>query len=338
MAKTPTLKDVARAAGVSLGTASRVVNRADNVSPAIRNRVDQAIAELGFRPNLMAQSMRRGVSRTVGVLVRDITVPSLASFVTAVEAGLGEDGYAILLASTGDRAAREIDLLRLFAQRQVDGLIMTTGDETDPALIEARRAVGAPTILLDRIGAGGEDCLTVAHADGLDQAVRALGQLGHRRIGLITGSAQVHPGRDRIEGYRRGHEASGLSVDPRLIRTEGFGDESGWLAASALLDLPDRPTALIAGSSSMLAGVLRAVRARGLTIPDDLSLIAGSDSDLAALVTPSISVVRWSYDQLGRAAAALLVGRLNGDIDSASRRLISPAELVLRNSCGPVPA
>jgi LacI family transcriptional regulator len=88
----------------------------------------------------------------------------------------------------------------------------------------------------------------------------------------------------------------------------------------------------------MLAGVLRAVRARGLTIPDDLSLIAGSDSDLAALVTPSISVVRWSYDQLGRAAAALLVGRLNGDIDSASRRLISPAELVLRNSCGPVPA
>lgn len=338
MGKLPTIRDVAKAAGVSVGSASRVVNGASNVRPELRVRVEGVIARLGFEPNAAAQSIRRGVTRTIGVLVRDISVPALAQFIRAVEADLGDDGYAILLASSGDRRSREIDLLRLFARRKVDGLIMTTCDESDSELVAARALVNAPIVLLDRVSTGAEDCVTVDHARGVSQGVRALTAMGHRRIAIVTGSSRVHPGRDRLRGYREGLEAARIAFDQGLVRESGFDADGGWRAASALLDQPQRPTALIAGSSSMLPGVMRAIAARGLRIATDISLIAGGGSDLAELTTPSISVVDWSYADLGRAAANQLRHRLAGDAAIGGHRMVASTELIMRSSCAPPPA
>jgi LacI family transcriptional regulator len=341
-----TIREVALKAGVSLGTASRVVNGMSNVAPDLRKRVQGAIARLGYKPDMVAQSMRSGATRAVGILVRDIANSALAGFVRAAQEALHEAGYALVLACSEEERERELDFLNLIARRRVDGLIMTTASERDTRLLEARRSLDLPIVLFDREIPESMDAILIAHDQGVRQAIEYLHAMGHRRIALVTGSDAVYPGRARIRGYREAHKALGLSFDRSLLRTEGFSEDAAFMETSTLLSLPHPPTAIIAGGISMLPGALRAVRARGLRVPEDVSLIGSGDSDLAALATPSISVIRWSYSELGRTGARLLLDRLerigrtgrpHAGEPLAPRRIVVPTEFVTRESCGPRP-
>lgn len=328
----PTIKDVATAAGVSLGTASRVLNSQTNVNPAIRARVEQAIAELGYAPDTVAQSMRRGATRTVGVLVRDITIPSLAGFVRAVQDELEEEGYAPLIACSDDRKDRELQLMSLFERRRVDGIIMLSSSETDPELVAARKNYSTPVVLFDRTTPDTLDSVLVQHYEGMHRAVSYLLGLGHVRIALITGSESVYPARERVRGYRTAYSEAGVGVDNELIRARSFSDEAAFIEVMNLLNLPEPPTAIVVGGIAMISGPFRAIRARGLRIPHDVSLIGAADSDLMRLLDPPITTIRWSYAELGRTSARLLLNRIKNP-ELPVRRVTFPTEFLIRGSC-----
>lgn len=337
MTPRPTLKNVAQEAGVSIGTVSRVINRHQNVAADIRMRVDAAIAKLGYQPNVVAQSMRGGASRMVGVIVRDISMPMFAAFVDAAQETLMAADYTLLLACSKDQKEREADLLGLFARRGVDGVIMTTCDEGDAELNAARRDVSAPVLMLDRkIAASDEDAIQLSHREGMRNAVKYLTELGHKRIGLITGGSSVYPARERIAGYKDALKKARITFDKRLVRARDFNSEYAFIETSSLLGEKNPPSAIIAGGVDALAGVLRATQSRGLRIPNDLSVIVAGDSELAQLMTPPATTIRWSYHDLGRVGAQLLLDRMgapDGAVKLESRQIILPTEFVIRASC-----
>jgi LacI family transcriptional regulator len=336
MGDIPTIRDVARHANVAIGTVSRVLNGHKSVSEDVRRRVLKAIKKLNYEPDRVAQSMRLGTTRTVACATREISIPGYGAIVNAAEEVLRSRGYTLLLAITDERKERELELLRIFQQRRVDAIIMTTSSEEDAELSKRIKQLDIPVVLLDREIPQELDAVTIDHRRGVCAATEYLLGLGHTRIVLLTGNPTMRPARERIAGFK---EALGhIGKHQGVVRTGGFSAEFGFREASSLLSAPTRPTAIIAGGMAMLSGVLQAVRARGLIIPDDISVIAGADSDLAALTTPSITAVRWSGTDEGRMAVQLLLNRLGGNRAAAAQRVMLSTELITRESCAPPPS
>ena len=332
----PTVKDVARIAKVSVGTVSRVINNNKTVGSDIRQRVQEIMARLKFIPDTTAQGMRGKSKRTAGIIIRDITVPALASFVRAAQNVFLEAGYTLVIGCSDDIVKRELELLESL-QRRVDGLIMSTATETDPQLVKMQSSLEIPVVLLDRETTAPLDSVVIAQRDGTYHAVRHLLGLGHRRIALVTGPTSVLSARERIRGYQEAHSERGIAIDNDLIRSHSFTASYAYEAVSGLLGGKKRPTAVVAGGISMLTGILRAVSTEKLRIPDDISIIGCGDSDLAELTTPPMTVIRWKYDAIGEAAARMVIDRI-ADPTLTPRKLKFPTELILRSSCGPPPS
>lgn len=333
MAGAPTIRNVARAAGVSVGTVSRVLNGHKSVSDDVRRKVMRAIKKLDYEPDRVAQSMRLGVTRTVACAIRDISIPDFGSFVTAAETLLRARGYTLLLATTDERKEREMELLRMFLQRRVDAVMMTMSTEEDPALRRAVKQMQIPVLLVDRDLPAEVDGVTIDHRRGTLAATEHLLRLGHERIVLLTGRPVMRPSRERIAGFEAAFAAAGRKLDPALVRTGAFSAEFGFRETSAMLSSSHRPTALISGGMAMLPGVLRAIVQHGLKIPDDISIVAGSDSDLAALAAPAITAIRWSGAEQGQIAVELLLNRLENGYNGKAQKVLLPTELIIRGSC-----
>ncbi len=334
---TITLRDVARAAGVSIGTASRVINRKESVSPEIRARVHKAIEALGYRPNAVAQSMRRRSTHVVGCIIREINIPSLAAFVRAAHDVLDEAGFSLLISNSDGRPARERELLERLDGQQADGIMLGPYTPIDEAFDRFLKSLEAPVVLVDRDEPAWADAVMADHAGGTFAAATRLLALGHRRIALLTGEPHIYPARERVAGFRRAHAAFGVPVDERLLRPTGFIAPEGFRNASSMLAGPAPPTAVIAGGIDMLAGVLRAIRVRGLKIPDDISVVAAGDSELAELHAPPIAVERWDQAEIGRTAAHLLLKRMRIAPAGPPEHVLLPSEFVERASVGPPP-
>jgi LacI family transcriptional regulator len=319
MGDVPTIRDVARAANVAIGTVSRVLNGHKSVSDDVRRRVLKAIKKLNYEPDPVAQSMRLRVTRTVACATRDISMPGFGAIIYAAEEVLRASGYTLLLATTDERKERELNLLRMFQQRRVDAVILTTSSEDDAELSKHIKQLEIPIVLLDRERPVELDAVTI----------------DHRRVALLTGRPSMRPARERIAGFKDALAQLGKQAKEGIIRTGGFSAEFGFREASSLLSSSNRPTAIIAGGMAMLAGVLQAVRARGLSIPEDVSVIAGADSDLAALTTPAVTAIRWSGTDEGRMAVQLLLNRLAGNREGPAQRVMLSTELIPRASCAP---
>jgi LacI family transcriptional regulator len=330
----PSIRDVAKLAKVGLGTVSRVMNNHPNVSEDKRQKVEAAIRELKYVPDIVAQSLRNRRSKTFACVMRDFTVPVLSMFVDSMQKEIDAFGFSLMVASSYHDVRREMQLLSGMQQRRVDGLVIATSSEEDPALLQALREMPMPIVLLDRHTPIELDSVGVNHSTGIRQAVLHLAELGHRRIALISGETAVRATTNRVEGYRSALVESGIAEDSTLIRSASFDRHAGYVEARSLLLLKDRPTAIIAGGTSLLPGVVQAARELGLSIPHDLSVIAGADSDVAMLATPAYTVVRWSHDELGKAAGRFLIERLSNPT-LAPQRLLVDAELIHRGSCAP---
>lgn len=324
--------DVAKRAQVAVGTVSRVINQHPSVRDETRRRVLAAIVELNYAPDIVAQAMRSNRSMTMGCVMRDFTVPVLSMFVDSMQQEIDPFGFSLIVASSYHDPKRERALLAKFQQRRLDGLAITTSSESDATLIEMLDHVGYPLVLIDRQHPSHLDAVCVNHAPATQQAVEYLFDIGHRSIALVSGESDVHPTRSRVEGYLAGLRSRGLAHVPELIRLASFGGDAGHIETQRVLRRTPRTTAIIAGGTALLPGVIRAIRERGLSIPGDVSVIGGADSDVAQLSTPPFTVVRWSHDQLGKAAGRFLMERL---LQPAllPQRLTVEAELVLRGSC-----
>jgi LacI family transcriptional regulator len=330
-----TIREVAQHAGVSLGTASRVLNGHSNINPTIVAKVQASIKALNYSPNLAAQSLKGDRTRTIGMIVPNIAAPAISGYVTAAQDLLMEAGYALFVASTASDPIRANAFLDMLAARRVDGLIASVEPESVARYLQTKPAGrSAPLVLLDRNDPDDADSVLIDHAGGLHAAVHYLAGLGHKKISLLTGSATVLPAASRIEGFERALQSAGLTVYPNYIRNDCFDPEAAFLEAKDLLSGPDRPTAIISGGINTLTGVLRATKTLKLSIPADVSVIGSSDSDLAQLATPPISVITWNSREMGQTVAQMILEQINQP-GSPPRQVKFAAELVVRESCAP---
>ena len=318
-----TIRDVAREAGVAVGTVSRVLNGSGPVSPATAERVRAVMARLGFAPSEAGRALRTGASRAVGVLVPTISNPIFARSMEGIEAVLRARGYAALLMSTRYDPAAEAGALATLVARGVDGVIATL------ARADAAPATPVPTVLLYNRPDGtdpGAALATVDSRGAVRDATRRLIALGHRRIAFLGGHfAASDRSAARAEGYRAAMEEAGLPAWPP--EEVAFEDEGPAFdaAIARLLDRLSRPTALICSNDLLAMATVAALRRAGLAVPRDVAVIGFDGMPAARLAHPPLSTIRQPARSLGRAAAALLLDMIDG---APARRVVMPTEFL----------
>lgn len=328
-----TMRDVAELAGVSITTVSHVINKTRPVAADTEERVLAAVADTGYAGDFIARSLVTGGTRSIGLALPLTGDPQLTALLKVIDAELTAAGHTLILADTHDEADREGAAVRALRSRRVDGVLLTpsTG-ATDTVLPDLRRA-GTPTVLVGRMPEHtGIDQVGPENVQATSDLVRHLGELGHRRIALITGPDGVSTAAERALGYRLGLGRAKLVWDAELVAS-GFDRDSTAAALDGLLDLPNPPTAVLAGDHPALLGTLHAARRRGLRVGRDLALVAHEDVEWAELVDPPITATAQPVAEIGRTAVRLLLDRI-ADPDHAPRTIRIPPTLMHRHSCG----
>jgi LacI family transcriptional regulator len=330
------MREVADRAGVAMSSVSRVLSGHPDVSGPMREKVMAVVAELGYQPDLLAQSLRRRETRSVGFVVGDIANPLLAEIVKGAESALRERGYSMLLTNSENQPERDAAHVRLFEQRRVDGLMLSLASEDNPETVQVLRQFETPAVLVDReLSADvGASAVLSDHRGGMRDAVSHLLDLGHRRIGLIVGQP-MRPSRERRAGLEDAFSARGLPATYTVL--EGMlSAEHGRNATRRLLAAPEPPTAIVAGGNQLLVGALGELLSNGLRIGPDVSLVSCDAIDVTELFDPPIAVVLRDNREIGSQAATLLLERL-GEEDPGPRTVMLPTAFHPRASCAPPP-
>ncbi|WP_369168515.1 LacI family DNA-binding transcriptional regulator [Streptomyces sp. R28] len=333
-----TMADVARSAGVSVATVSHVLNGTRPVLPHTRQAVLDAMDELGYTPNTLARSLVTSRTRSIGLAVSAISNPYFTEILQGVEAAALEHGYSLLIADPHDDPVHERKVVQLLHERRVDGMIVAPS--ADPReLIAYLGRHNVPTVLLDRVvdtttdGSPHFDQVCADSAEPVARLVTHLADLGHQRIALVAGLPGLSTTGERLDGYRDGLAAAGLAFDEHLVvhgDSESAGAEQ---ATAALLSLASPPTALVTANNAMTIGALRALRDRGLSVPDDIALCCFDDFAWADLFSPRLTAIAQPSRDIGAHAVRVLLDRLASP-DRAARTVRLPCTFVHRTSCG----
>lgn len=316
--------DVAKAAGVSVATVSRVLSNRPHVRPHLRERVLAAVEQLDYQPSRIARSLRMQRSQVFGLIIPDIQNPFFTAFARAVEDVAYRHQYAVFLCNTDEDADKEKMYVDLVEAEQVAGVIIApTQEENSPCrwLLEA----GIPVVAVDRrLSDLAVDTVVIDNADCAYAIVRHLADEGYDRIAAIVGPASTTTGRERLEGYRRALADLGMDYRPDDVRSGVYTEETGMRLAMELFDQPNPPRALLAANNLLGAGVFAATQARGLSLPDDLALAVIGETPCMRLVNPALTVARLPIYEMGITAASLLLERMDD-------RAAPPREIVLQS-------
>jgi LacI family transcriptional regulator len=325
------MQEVAKRTGVAPSSISRVLSGHHNVSAVGRNRVIDAVAALGYAPDLLAQSLRCGASMTVGVVVTNISNPLISENALGAETCLRASGYLMLLTNSVNSPVLDAEHIRLLAQRRVDGLLLSISSEDFQGTMDAVNKSGVPVVLVDReLNVDRPVLAVIAEYDtGIAAAVRHLASLNHNRIALVNEPTDLRPARDRATTLRRVSRQLGISA---IVRSGEFTTEHGERATDALLNEKDPPTAIVAGSNQILVGVLRIICQHHLHIPEDLSLVTCDEVPLAEFLVPLLATIERDHYQMGVLAAELLLETLSGAEPRVQR---VPTTYLSTNSVGP---
>lgn len=327
----PTIREVASRAGVSPTTVSHVINNTRFVSADARQRVLDAMAELNYRPNVLARSLRRGETRTLGLILPDSANPFFAEIARAIEDTAFFNGYNVILGNSENELTKEQVYVDVLVNKQVDGLIFVATGDHSPSL-EQLVNDGLPVVVVDRRLSNLEvDTVLTDNLQGGLTATRHLLDLGHRRIACITGPSNLTPSAERVIGYRQALEERSLPVDETLIRKGDFHPHSGYLAVAQLIQSNPRPTAFFICNDMMAIGALRALVEARLQVPQDCSLVGFDDIELASYVTPPLTTIRQDKNAMAEAAVQLLLERI-AEPSLPARTRILPTRLVERQS------
>jgi LacI family transcriptional regulator len=334
-ANTHSIRDVATGAGVSVGTVSNVLNRPDIVAPATRARVEQVIGELGFVRNESARHLRTGRSRTIGLVVLDASNPFFNDVARGVEDAATAAGLAVILCNSDEKPDREARYLDLLEEHRVQGILITPVKAVSERVRRLRER-GTPVVLLDRKATTRAFCsVSVADVDGGEMAAAHLVNQGHRRIAFVGGPLNLAQVRDRDEGARRVLMAAGLAASALIqVETPSLNFSSGRAAGARIADMPSarRPTAAFCANDLLALGLLQEMTRRRISVPGDLAIVGYDDIDFAAAAAVPLSSVRQPREQLGRAAAELLIAEASEDARHVHRQLVFEPELVVRDS------
>jgi LacI family transcriptional regulator len=326
-----TRADVARRAGTSPALVSYVLNRGPRkVAPATEARILKAIDELGYRPNAVARSLRMARGHSLGLILPDSSNPYFALLARAVEEVAYRHGYPLFVGNAADATEREIGYLHAFVDRQVEGLLVIPTAE-DTTLTQEFTKVGVPLVVLDRaLDQTVFANVVAASVDGSRDAVQHLIEHGHTRIACLSGP-EVSTSQERVSGYRQALVDAGL--EPGRVLARPFGGSAGYEALPALMEGPDRPSALFVTSDLAAMGLLRAAFDMGLDVPGDLAVVSFDGVEYAAYTRPGLTTVSQPITQMAEVATQLLMDALGGgSIPPGTRAL--PTRLVRRGSCG----
>lgn len=325
------MRDVAERADVSVTTVSHVVNETRHVSDELRERVEEAMDALGYRPNRLARSLRRGETYTIGVVVPDSSNPFFAEVARGVEDTSFAQRYSVILCNSDGDLEKELFYANVLTAKQVDGILfVAAGVSTEHIRTLQKQQV--PLVVVDReIPDVSVDEVLTDNVHGGEMITRHLIDLGHRRIGCITGPSDVTPSAHRVTGYCRALEEASLPFDEEIVLKGDFQYEGGYRGAQRLLMMDDPPTAIFACNDLMAVGVIRAAREMGWRVPADLSVVGFDDVRLASFTSPPLTTVAQPKYEMGVVATELLLERMDSRDQPPQHRLLE-TRLVVRQS------
>lgn len=330
-----TIGDVAKRAGVSTMTVSRVINNSGYISQETRQRVERAIDELGYVPNALARSLRFKQTKTLALVLTDITNPFFTTLARGVEDAASEQGFSVMFCNTDESQEEEAEYLRVIVQKQVDGvLLVPAASASESARFLRERQV--PFVVLDRrIRGEVVDNVRGDSEQGAYDLTAHLLSLGHQRIGFLSGPPAVTTAADRVAGYRRALQDAGVTLDETQIVSGPYTLDSGFALARALLSGPTPPTALVAANNFIAIGALRGARSAGFCVPQDVSLVAFDDLPEQMIIDPFFTVASQPAYEMGQQGTALLLQRLAGTGPDELQEIILPTQLIVRESSAP---
>lgn len=325
-----TIRDVAAGANAALSSVSRVLSGHPHVSEEMRLRVQKVAEDLGYEPNHNAQALRSGVSRTIGFVVRDINNPLFALIAQECERELRRNGYSMILVNSDGSIEIENQNFSLLRKRRVDGIIASLVAEDSPYLKKNLNSASCPIVLLDREVSNKDISAVVAnHASGVYEAVMSLAKLGHSKIALITGSNNIYPTRNRLQGFTKAHQDANLEIHSELLAIGGFDANYAFTHTLSLLHHRLAPTAFFAGGIGALMGISQAFKKSKLTMGNDIAFVALDTLSFLEVFSANISTVYRDPAEMGREAALLLLEGLEG---AKSRISIIETQFVERDS------
>lgn len=330
-----TVRDVARRAGVSAMTVSRVINGGAGVRPETRLRVEKAVTELDFVPNGVARGLMSSKSGTLGLIVTDIVNPFFATVVRGAETVARRAGYRLLLCNSEGDLALERQYVEDMVSHRVEGLLIApVGDQSKANLIPLARR-NFPFVLIDRSIAGLQcDLVQGDSIAAAQQLMNHLISIGHRRIAVIIEPDRVSTARERMQGCASALRAAGLKLAPSLVIRTTADRSGGYGAMQQILGFDPRPTAVFAVNNMTALGAMQAIRERGLVVPKDLALVCFDDVEHLAVHSPFLTVMDQPTEMFGTLAAQLVLDRICGGPGRPPRSVVLQAELRVRESCG----
>ncbi|WP_064091166.1 LacI family DNA-binding transcriptional regulator [Rossellomorea aquimaris] len=329
----PNIQDVAKLANVSIATVSRVINNQGGVRKATEERILKAIEELGYIRNAAARTIKRKESKTIGVIVTDITNPFFPLVMAGIEQKAREKDYVTILSSTNESPVVEEKIIRNFIERGVDGIIITTADESGDQL-KLLQDQNIPVVAVDRSIKNFEvDTVLVDNVKGSYQAVQQLILMGHRKIAIICGPQNTTPGLERFLGYKKALEDYNIPFDERLVINGDFGEDSGYSGTKQLKELDERPTAIFSSNNLMTIGCVKALNDLNWKLGSEVSFIGFDDVDIATFLNPKLTVVSRQMNVIGEIALTLLYERINFKGNLPHRQYLLTPELIIRQSC-----
>jgi LacI family transcriptional regulator len=331
--KAASIYDVAREAHVSVFTVSAVVNDKQHVGKKLRERVEAAIRKLNYRPNLIARSLAKRRTHTIGMIVPDIANPFFPMVVRGAEDAAQKLGYNLLLCNSDDSLDKEESSIELLLSKRVDGILLTkAAEDFRPSLRQMIKEVDIPFVLIMRTYPKlTKDALITDDYQGAYDAVSHLARSGRRRIGLVSGPLKVSNAIARWEGFRDALQAENLTLEKELVVEGDYRIESGFRAGHSLLS--HRPDGVYVANHLMTVGLLKAAEEMGLQCPEDFGLVSFDDYPWLGVFRPRLTTVELPKHQLGSEAAELLIRRISGDRSAAAVKKLQP-ELRIRESCG----
>jgi len=329
----PTMNDVALAAKVSTATVSHVLNGTRTVHPDTARAVKAAIAAVGYTPNILARSLARSASSTIGVAIAAVSNHYFAGTVHAIEDECRRLGLAMIFVDTHDEPAQELEAVKTLHQRRVDGILLAPTSDPERRVLNYLEAANVPTVLVDRLGPKGFDQVGVENVESTAQMVAHLVGHGHRRIGFIAGAMGLATSVERLQGYRLALERAGLPFDDALVRGGQSMIEPARAAVRELLALAAPPTAIVTANNLMTIGAVSAIREAGLAIPGAMAVVGFDDFDWADYFEPRLTVMAQPVKDIGLRAVKLLNKRIKTPNGARQTVRLAPT-FVVRRSCG----